>query len=365
MPTYKDEERGTWYCSFYYTDWMGKKKKKKKEGFKKQGDSKAFERDFLSKTQASPDMPFGNLVELYMEDSKSRLKPTTYANKEVLINLKILPYFKDLPLNSIETAAIRKWQNELISNENNYSQTYLKTIHNQITAIFNYAMKYYKLPSNPARTCGSMGKKNADSMLFWTAEEFNKFIPIVSNKPLSKAVFELFFWTGIRSGELLALTLNDFNFEGQTVSISKNYVRLEKEDLTLEPKTPKSKRIITIPKFLCDLIQDYSSKLYDYNPSERLFPVTKFYLHHEMDRGCKHSGVKRIRIHDLRHSHASLLIEMGFSPLLISERLGHENIETTLQTYSHLYPNKHSEVADKLQELNSKTQNAIVETNDN
>lgn len=123
----------------------------------------------------------------------------------------------------------------------------------------------------------------------------------------------------------------------------------------LEPKTPKSKRVITIPPFLCDLVKDYASKLYDYKPDERLFQVTKYYLHHEMDRGCKKSKVKRIRIHDLRHSHASLLIEMGFSPLLISERLGHENIETTLQTYSHLYPNKHSEVADKLQMLNEKT----------
>ena len=115
-----------------------------------------------------------------------------------------------------------------------------------------------------------------------------------------------------------------------------------------------SSDLITLPKFLCELIQDYSSRLYDYEPNDRLFHVTKYFLHHEMDRGCKKSGVKRIRIHDLRHSHASLLIEMGFSPLLISERLGHENIETTLQTYSHLYPNKHSEVADKLELLNKK-----------
>ena len=158
----------------------------------------------------------------------------------------------------------------------------------------------------------------------------------------------------MRSGELLALTLNDFDFDGQTVNINKNYARLKDEDLILEPKTPKSKRVITIPPFLCDIIKDYSSKLYDYKPDERLFQVTKYYLHHEMDRGCKKSEIKRIRIHDLRHSHASLLIELGFSPLLISERLGHENIETTLQTYSHLYPNKHGEVADKLQTLNKK-----------
>lgn len=362
MPTYKDNEKKTWYCSFYYTDWTGKKKKKKKEGFKKQQDAKDYERDFLSKSQASPDMAFGTLVQIYMEDCKTRLKPTTYANKEYVIGLKVLPYFKSIPINSIEPATIRKWQNELLDHENNYSQTYLKTVNNQISAIFNFAMKYYKLPSNPARICGSMGKKNADSMLFWTTDEFKKFIPFISDKPLSKVAFEVMFWTGIRSGELLALTLNDFDFETQTVSINKNYARHENQDLILEPKTPKSKRIITIPKFLCELVQDYVSKLYYYEPHERLISVTKSYLHSEMTRGSKKSGVKRIRIHDLRHSHASLLIEMGFSPLLISERLGHENIETTLQTYSHLYPNKHGEVADRLQNLMS---DAIVETSEN
>lgn len=155
----------------------------------------------------------------------------------------------------------------------------------------------------------------------------------------------------MRSGELLALTLNDFDFEAKTVSISKNFTRLNGKDLILTPKTPKSKRTITLPDFICDMVQDYVTHLYDYKPKERLFPVTKSYLDHEMRRGCQKSGVKKIRVHDIRHSHASLLIEQGFPPLLISERLGHEKIQTTLQTYSHLYPNKHSQVADKLQEL--------------
>lgn len=361
MPTYKDDERNSWYCSFYYTDWTGNKKKKKKEGFKTQREAKAFEREFLEKTNTSPDMSFGALVELYMEDCKARVKPTTYSNKEYIINLKILPFFKDMPINKIEASTIRRWQNELLNDKNEYSLTYLKTVNNQISAIFNFAVKYYRLPSNPSRIAGSMGKKNADSMDFWTKDEFLKFMEIVSDKPMSKSIFNILFWTGIRSGELLALTLNDFNFESKTVSISKNYQRHEGEDLTLDPKTPKSKRVITIPDFLCDIVKEYVEKLYDYEPNERLFPVTKYYLHHEMDRGSRKSGVKRIRIHDLRHSHASLLIEMGISPLLIQERLGHENIETTLQTYSHLYPNKHSTVADKLQNLISNDINESTE----
>ena len=165
-------------------------------------------------------------------------------------------------------------------------------------------------------------------------------------------MIELLFWTGMRSGELLALTLNDFDFKEKTVSINKNFSRLNGKDLILTPKTPKSKRTITLPDFICKMVQDYANHLYDYKPNERLFPVTKFYLDHEIRRGCHKSGIKKIRVHDIRYSHASLLIEQGFPPLMISERLGHEKIQTTLQIYSHLYPNKHSLLADKLQELN-------------
>lgn len=352
MPTYKNEATGSWYCAFYYTDWLGNRKKKKKEGFKTQREAKTFERQFIEKAEASPDMSFGTLVSIYMEDCKTRLKPTTYSGKECLINTKLLPFFEEMPINKIEPATIRKWQNTLMEDESDYSQTYLKTIHNQISAIFNFASKYYKLQTNPARVCGSMGKKNAESMLFWTVEEFRKFLPFISDKPVSKLAFEILFWTGIRSGELLALTLNDFDFDAKTLSITKNYARHEGEDLIMEPKTPKSRRLIAVPTFLCALVQKYAEQLYDYEPNERLFPVTKSYLHSEMTRGTKKSGIKRIRVHDLRHSHASMLIEEGFSALLISERLGHESIETTLQTYSHLYPNKQIEVANRLDQMN-------------
>ncbi len=349
MPTYKDKKTGLWYCKFVFTDWTGKRVQKKKKGFKLQKEAKAYEAEFLSKSSASCDMLFSSLLELYLEDCKARLKPTTYTNKQFLIRAHVLPYFGNIPINKISATTIRQWQTTLISNPAGYSETYLKTIHNQVSAIFNFACKYYKLPENPARICGSMGRKNADCMLFWTMDEFKRFIEAVSDKIISTTIFNLLFCSGMRSGEMFALTLNDFDFNENTVSINKNYARLNNEDLILEPKTPKSKRKVALPPFLCDLVKSYAEQLVDYKPNERLFTVTKNYLKHEMDRGCKKSGVKVIRIHDLRHSHASLLIEMGFSPLLISERLGHEDIKTTLQTYSHLYPNKQGEVAERLQ----------------
>lgn len=371
MPSYKKTLAGgkvSWYCQFYYTDWTGTRKKRKKEGFSTKRDADQWERAFLERQAASPDMTFAALVDIYLEDCKSRLKPTTLSQKQYVIKLKILPYFKDFPISAITPAQVRKWQNELLEAEykpghsakdektapRQYAQTYLKTVNAQLSTIFNYAMKFYKLPSNPARLAGSIGKQNADKADFWTRQEFEKFLKAVSDKPISKAAFSLLFWTGCRCGELLALTLEDIDFETKTLRIDKSYTRLNGQDLIQRPKTEKSTRTITIPGFLLDVLREYLAAIYDPQPKERLFDVTKHYLKHEMERGCKLSGVRRIRVHDLRHSHASLLIEMGCSPLLIKERLGHEKIQTTLQTYSHLYPNKQEELAKKLEKLTSR-----------
>ncbi|MEA4920356.1 MAG: site-specific integrase [Clostridiaceae bacterium] len=168
-----------------------------------------------------------------------------------------------------------------------------------------------------------MGKKSADIMQFWTVEEFNTFLATVSDKPSSVVMFYLLFWTGMCSGELLALTPADLNFTECTVNITKNFARHSGEDLILEPKTPKSRRTILMPQTLTSLVKEYISMLYDVKTNDRIFSGSnKYTLLHEIERGCKVSGVKRIRVHDLRHSHASLLIELGYSPLLIAEPSG-------------------------------------------
>lgn len=149
--------------------------------------------------------------------------------------------------------------------------------------------------------------------------------------------------------ELLALTYEDIDLEKRIISISKSYQRLDGKDVITPPKTPKSNRKITIPPFLVEELKEYCSHLYGIMSNERMFRFTKSYMEHEIVRGIKETGVKRIRIHDLRHSHASLLVELGFQPLAIADRLGHEKIETTLNTYSHLYPNKQAELADRLE----------------
>jgi len=218
------------------------------------------------------------------------------------------------------------------------------------TAVFNYAVRYYDLSSNPCTKAGSIGKNKAERMDFWTKEEFEKFSDAIMDKRYSYMAFMILFWTGMRMGELLALTIADVDLDNSKITISKSYQRISGKDIITPPKTPKSNRVISIPAFLAEEIKDYIGSLYDAQKTDRLLPITKYYLEHEMQRGVKLSGVKRIRIHDARHSHASHLIHLGFTPLEIADRLGHEKVETTLNTYAHLYPEQQSKLANRLDE---------------
>ena len=160
------------------------------------------------------------------------------------------------------------------------------------------------------------------------------------------------YWTGVREGELLALTPADFDFENNTMRINKNYQKVKGREIITSPKTKKSNRVVKIPQFLADEIKDYMKCFYDLKPDQRLFFKSKGYLGHEITRGSKKAGIKRINIHALRHSHISLLMDRGFSALDIAERVGHEAISITYK-YAHMYPNKQDEMARKLEEERS------------
>lgn len=218
-------------------------------------------------------MAFEDFLKIYYEDMEVRLRESTMRTKRYIIDLKILPYFKNLSMNSIKPADIRKWQNSLISQ--GYSPTYIKTVYNQLNAVFNYAVRYHDLKANPCAKAGSIGKNKADEMKFWTKEQFEKFIEGVIDKQMSYVIFMVLYWTGIRVGELLALTPSDIDINNKTISVTKSYQRIDKRDMITPPKTPKSNREISIPDFLAADLQDYMNSLYDLDKNERLFPVSK------------------------------------------------------------------------------------------
>lgn len=358
MSVYKDNATGKWRVIYRYTDITGKRKQTQKRGFETKREAVTWEHEMMLKAQAKLDMTFGSFYEIYEADKASRLKQSTWETKSHIIRTKILPYFADRKIDEIEVRDVIAWQNELLAafkdegKEERYSQDYLRTIQAQLTAIFAHAMKYYNLPKNPSSLAGTIGKEVPKEMQFWTKEEYLKFAEVMMDKPRSYYAFELLYWTGIRSGELLALTPSDFDFENQTLRINKTFHRSKGEDIITTPKTVKSNRIITLPPFLCDEIKDYLGMFYEIGESERMFSFTKSYLGHEMERGCKESGVKKIRIHDLRHSHISHLIDLGFSAVAIADRVGHESIDITYR-YSHLFPSKQVAMADRLDAVNA------------
>jgi len=368
LPVYKYETKSgskKWYAAFWYTDWTGKKRKKKKEGFDKKGDAQAFEREFLLKNNRSCEMSFASLVELYQGDAEHRVREGTQGNADSVIKKWLLPYFGELQVNEIDAVTIRTWQNTVMSAINprtgkKYAETYIRSINSRLSAIFNYAVMFYNLGSNPCRPAGYMGKKKAGKMKFWTLDEFNQAMAHVSNWGF-RVAFMIMYWLGFREGECLALQPADI-LPSKVARVEKTHHRRKGEDTNGPPKTENSYRDTSMPDFLYDEVLRYIGALYDIDEHDRIFYFQKGTLGRALTEAANAAGVKRIRIHDLRHSHAALLVELGYSIVAVAERLG-DTVEVAMSTYSHLYPNKMEALSadlDKQAALKKETPDAVL-----
>lgn len=347
MPSYKDEKTGTWYCKFYYVNWQGEKKQKLKRGFKLQRDAKEWERTFLEQYSKDPDITFETLYLKYREYIKPRIRESTYATKFQMLDKHIMPYFRKRIVSDISPADVAAWQTEMLSKD--LSSTYIRAINVCLKAVFNYAVEYVGLAKSPCTKI--IGSTKSRKLHFWTPEEYKAFSKAVSDNPEYFIIFEILYYTGMREGELLALTLNDIDFNNKQITINKTYYRITGKDLTNPPKTEKSNRVVDIPAFLVDEIKDYVGRLYKPLPDERLFTMRAQNIRYILKSRTEKAGVKEIRTHDLRHSHASMLINMGANPLLIAERLGHESPTITMNIYSHLFPSHQTDIIEKIENL--------------
>ena len=303
--------------------------RKLERGKEAQKEALEWEREFLKSTSTNMDMMLGAFVDVYFRDKAGELKERTIKNKRYMIEADII-----------------QWQNAIRAK--GYSQTYLRMVQNQITALFTHASNIYNLNNNPCKKVKKMGKSDADKLNFWTKDEYDCFISGIDGESKYYVIFEILFWTGCREGELLALTKGDISFENNQISITKTYYRTGRQDVITEPKTKQSVRTVEIPEFLKKEIKDFVDGHYGMPDDERLFPIVQEAVQHKMKRQIAKAGVKNIRVHDLRHSHVAYLINKGIEPLLIKERVGHKDIRITLNTYGHLYPNQQRRVADLL-----------------
>lgn len=350
MPAYKDEERKTWYVKFYFKDWDGKTKPKMKRGFRTKKDALDFERDFLATHSGySPDLLMGTLIEKYLEDLTLHVRESTHSLRKRTINRHITPFFENLKASEVTAAHVREWQNSLI--KQGYKPSTLLEWHTMLSSIFNYGIKFCGVKSNPARLAGAIGnKKSSKEIKFWTKEQFDRFIEVV-DQPEYRFFFLTLYYSGMREGECLALKPKQDIEHGKYIIIDETYRRLNGKDVFGPPKTPASTRKITMPKFWWSEYDSFVSAHYE--APERLFRFMSItQLNNKLREYGALVGNPPITLHDLRHSHASLLIEMGQNVLLIAERLGHDSVSTTLETYSHLFPNKQFELANLLDDIN-------------
>ena len=360
MSAYKDESKNTWFVKFSYKDLTGKTRNTTKRGFATKREALEYENEFKLKHSGSIDIGFEVFVQLYRENTYPRIRVSTQYKKDKIIDSLILPFFKNFKLADIQTRDIIHWQNQLIETVSEttgekYSDTYLNTINSQLIALFNFAEKYYDLRTNPAKKAGTIGSVYGSEMQFWTYEEYKQFSEAMMEEPFYYYCFELLYWTGIREGEFLALTKDDFDFENQTLSITKTYQVIKGEQIVGPPKTPQSVRTVTMNEKLCEEMKDYFEMVYDPDSSSRAFPISRKGLASALARGAKRADVKRIRIHDLRHSHISLLINLGFSAVDIAKRVGHSSFTITLR-YAHMFPSVEKDMAKKLNEINEDNQ---------
>ena len=349
MPAYKDKERNTWCCKFYYETWDGQRKHTTKRGFKTKKAATEWENEFKASVKAEMTMTLATFTKVYFNDKKGELKERSVRNKKYMIEAHVLPYFGERKMNEITPSDIIQWQNMM--REKQYSETYLRMIQNQITALFTHAYNIYGLSNNPCKKVKKMGKSDANKLDFWTKEEYDRFIATIDHEDRYYTLFEILFWTGCRIGEVLALTKDDIDFINNRIHITKTYYRMNGEDIITTPKTEQSVRTIDIPEFLKNEIADYVSRIYACTEKQRLFPVVAEAVQHKMKRHTEKAEVKKIRVHDLRHSHVAYLIFQGVQPLIIKERLGHRDIKITLNTYGHLYPSEQKKVAELLNSM--------------
>ncbi|MEC0282293.1 tyrosine-type recombinase/integrase [Terribacillus saccharophilus] len=343
MAVYKDSERGTYY---FITRINGKQVKRR--GFKTKSEAKRAEaKAFLDFEEMNDENPsFENIAKEYLNWYEKRRKLSSYTKISSIVNIHLIPYFGNKKLNAIRPRHVTIYQDSIIDK---FAPSHVKKIHTVLSAIFNYAIKQEYTKDNPARTVGNVELEEDKHINFWILDEFKTFVKHVDNF-MYYTLFMILYYSGMRKGELLALTWADIDFDNNLISVNKTaYNRV-----ITKPKTRSSIRQIKMPKHVMRLLSQLKA---DNNPKMTYVVFGEFHDHIStttLDRKYEHwvkvSQVKKIRLHDFRHSHASYLINNGTIASVIAMRLGHSNVATTLNVYSHLYPSTEEEAVLKMED---------------
>lgn len=351
MPVYKDNKRNTWYIATRKRNIQGDLKYIKKRGFQTKKEAQFAEASLLLNNDVSFNISFKELYLDYLEHQKNNVKTRTLLTFTNRFEKHVLPYFENKKIKDITLKNYQEWKK--IINNKNYTNNYKKGIHTNIVSLFNYGIRFHNLKTNiPSIVGGFKDTEIKKELLFWTYEEFKQFINVVDDNTYY-CFFNSLYYTGMRLGETLALNWNDIDFEKGEIKINKSISRRVKgKDYTItSPKTKSSNRTVLMPKELLNIYNKYFQEQKQIKGFELQWfvfggfrPLPETSIARNKDKYCEISGVKKIRIHDFRHSHASLLINKGANVTIIAQRLGHSDIAMTLNTYSHMFPNSQKEI---------------------
>jgi integrase len=352
MPSY--EQRGKdklWSVRFREIDRDGVTQNKRLSGYKTKKEARQAYIDYVAEQGSIQDktednrLLFDTLIDSYLEHQKTRVKESSFYDITNKINNRIRPFFAGRFADDVKPKDILEWQQSI----SEYSYRYKCSLRTLLTAIYHHGERYFELQNIMTRVEGFRNNEAPEEMQYWTPEEFSLFIAKVSD-PAMQLYFRTIYIGGLRRGECEALQWRDIDFAERKIKISKTVTRktIDAPYAITPPKNKTSFRTITMPQSICDDLAAYKKSVAA-QLDHYMFGAEKPPTYRTVDRifaaATEAAGVKKIRIHDLRHSCASLLISRGMSIVAVTERLGHKNVEQTLNTYSHLMPSEADRLA--------------------
>lgn len=358
-----------WVFTTYYNDLNGNKKKYFSKRYKTKKEAQEAEIQFklsLNQDYNYKDMTFKDLYNAFYEYQEDKVKITTL--RTYIDRKKFLEILNNVKLKDFSISHYEFWKKEI--NKNNFSTRYKNDIYKFLKATLNFATKRYDF--NFTNVYSKMvnftdPNERKKEMLFFTFEEFQKFLSVEDDLKY-RCLYEMLYYCGLRKGEARGITWKDLDFTHNTVDINKNIVpNLNKKKFVItSPKTKSSIRNLPMPDILVEDLKTLykeSKNIYNFNNNWYVFgdhePIGPSPIMNRKNRNCKLANVKQIRIHDFRHSCASLLINNGANITLVAKYLGHTKIEETLNTYSHMFKNKLEDIITIINELNQDYKNKL------
>lgn len=367
MPSYeKSKSSGLWSVRFRETV-DGREKNKRLSGFKTKKDAQYGYEDYVAaqkfavqneKEIKPPDpqnITFDRLLEQYIEFKKPRIKETSFYDIEKKLRLRILPFFSGMIVKEILPTTILEWQKTI----SGYSYAYQKNLMTHLTMIFNFGERYLDIKNVVKKVDKPRNLEPKKEMLYWSPEEFAAFIAQV-DRPAYEMFFRFLYLSGCRLGEALALSWDDINLETGNVSITKSVSHKARENgksyKVTTPKNEGSNRVISLPHFFCAQLIEYRNTFDKFGPFVfgGVDPLPPSTVSRTLRNAAAAAGVKAIRVHDIRHSCASLLIHKGVSIVAVSRHLGHTSVKQTLDTYSHMLPDDRTMILNAINSIESK-----------